>query len=129
MELGKYKLEVKSGIINITPPAPEYYRIAESIANEMAESGTSQWHEVCLKVINILDHSSQRLKSTIIGKVSYGTGFFPVRQESIKGRKFNEAKAYVDGYTDAVNQFKSMFESVENSLIQTLNDVLPCRTA
>ena len=129
MELGKYKLEVKSGIINITPPAPEYYRIAESIANEMAESGTSQWHEVCLKVINILDNSSQRLKSTIIGKVSYGTGFYPVRQEGISGRKFNEAKAYVDGYTDAVNQFKSMFESVENSLIQTLNDVLPCRTA
>lgn len=128
MKLGKYKLEVKNGIINITPPATEYYQIAESVANELAESGTSQWHEVCLKVINILDHHSQYLKSKIVGKVSYGTGFFPISQEAVKWRKFDETKAYVEGYREAVNQFNSIFESVEGSLIQALNDVLPSHT-
>lgn len=129
MEIGKYKLEVKNGIINITPSAPEYYSIAEMIANDIAESGTSQWYEVCLKVINHLDYHSTALKSKIVGKVSYGMGFYPVRHENVKGRKFEEAKAYIDGYTDAVNQFKSIFENSEISLIQALNDILPCRTA
>jgi len=129
MEIGKYKLEVKNGIINITPSAPEYYSIAEMIANDVAESGTSLWHEICLKVINHLDYHSKFLKSKIVGKVSYGTGFYPVSLETVKGRKFEEAKAYVDGYTDAVNQFKSIFENAENSLIESLNEVLPCRTA
>jgi hypothetical protein len=125
MEIGKYKLEVKDGIIKITPSVPEYYQIAESIANEIAESGTNEWRKICLNVINDLDYHSQGLKSKIVGKVSYGTGFYPPSQETVKGRKFEEAKAYIDGYTDAVNQFKSLFESSENHLIQVLNEVLP----
>jgi hypothetical protein len=110
MEIGKYKLEVKDGFITITPPPSEYYRIAESIANELAKSGTTEWHEICLKVINKLDYHSQFIKSKIVGKVSYGTGFFAMNLETVKNRTFQESKAYVDGYADAVNQFKQTFE-------------------
>lgn len=127
MEIGKYKLEVKNGIINITPSAPEYYQIAESLANEFAESGTNEWNELCLKVINILNDNSKSIKSKIVGSVSYGSGFYPISQETVKGRKFEEAKAFVEGYTEAVNNFKSIFETSEKSLIQVLNNVLPSR--
>lgn len=125
MEKEKYKLEVKNGIINITPSAPEYYQIAESIANELAESGTNKWREICLVIINILDNNSKSLKSKIVGKVSYGCHFYPISQEIVKGKKFEEAKAYVEGYTEAVNQFKSIFENSEKSLIETLDNILP----
>ena len=123
----KYKLEVKDGIIKIAPPAPEYYPIAESIANDLAKSGTTEWHEVCLKVINKLDYHSQFIKSKIVGKVSYGTGFYPIGLEIVKNRTFQESKAYVDGYADAVNQFKQTFEHNERTLIDVLDELLPCR--
>lgn len=125
MEKEKYKLEVKNGIINITPSAPEYYQIAESIANELAESGTNKWREICLIIINILDNNSKSLKSKIVGKVSYGCQFYPISQEIVKGKKFEEARSYVEGYTEAVNQFKSIFENSEKSLIETLDNILP----
>lgn len=125
MEIGNYKLEVENGCIKITPEAPAYYQIAESVANKLAESGTTQWHKICLEVICLLDYHSKSIKSEIVGKVSYGESFYTVNLETVKGRKFDEAKAYIDGYTDAVNQFKSMFEYVELSLIETLNQVLP----
>lgn len=125
MKIGKYTLAVKEGIIITTPKVPAYYSIAESMANEVAESGTTEWHEACLKLMNILDTHSKFIKSQIVGNVSYGTGFYPPGQESIKNRKFEEAKAYVDGYTDAVNQFKSYFEENENTLIRVLDEVLP----
>jgi hypothetical protein len=127
MKIEKYKLEVKDGLITITPPAPEYYQIAESIANELAKSGTTEWHEICLKVINQLDYHSQFIKSKIVGKVSYGSGFFPKGLETVKNRPFQEAKAYYDGYSDAVNQFKLTFEHNEGTLIDVLDELLPCR--
>ena len=136
LKMEKYKLEVKDGIINITPPAPEYYQIAESIANELAKSGTTEWHEVCLKVINKLDYHSQFIKSKIIGKVSYGTGFYQRGLESVKNRTFQEAKAYCDGFSAkaycdgfsaAVSQFKQTFEHNERILEKVLDELLPCR--
>jgi len=129
MEIGKYKLEVKDGIIKITPEAPFYYGVAESIANEIAESGTSEWHEVCLKVINELDSHSKYLKSLILQNVQFGAGFYPVSQETIKGRKFEEAKAYVEGYTEAVNHFRPLFSHSENNLKGVLEKLLPSHTA
>jgi hypothetical protein len=127
MEIEKYKLEVKDGFITITPPADEYYAIAESIANELAKCATTEWHEICLKVINKLDYHSQFIKSKIVGTVSYGSGFFPKGLETVKNRKFEEAKAYIDGYADAVAQFKKYFEYNEETLIDVLDELLPCR--
>jgi hypothetical protein len=127
MIIGKYKLEVKDGFITITPPANEYYAIAESIANELAKSGTTEWHEICLKVINKLDYHSQFIKSKIVGTVSYGSGFFPKGLETVKNRTFQEAKAYCDGYADAVHQFKQTFENNEGTLIDVLDELMPCR--
>ena len=127
MEIGKYKLEVIDGIINITPSAPEYYRIAESIANELSEGGTTYWREICLKVINILNDKSQLIKSKIVGEVSYGSGFYPISLETVKGRKFEESKAFVEGYSQAVEHFRTLFECSEESLIQTLDNILPSR--
>lgn len=125
MKIGKYTLEVNDGIIKITPSAPMYYQIAESIANEVAKSGTTEWHEACLKVINVLDEHSKYLKAQILQNVNYGSGFYPVSQEIIKGRKFEEAKAYVDGYTDAVNNFKPLFSYSEDNLKNVLEKLLP----
>jgi hypothetical protein len=125
MERGKYKLEVNNGVINITPLAPVYYQIAEDIANQLCHSGSNEWNKVCLIVINALDSNSKSIKSKIVGKTSYGSGFYPPSLESVKNRNFEQAKAYVDGYTDAVNQFKSIFETSENMLIQVLNEILP----
>lgn len=127
MVIEQYKLEIKDGIISITPPAPEYYPIAESIANELAKSGTTEWHEVCLKVINKLDYHSQFIKSKIVGKVSYGSGFYQRGLETVKNRTFQESKAYVEGYADAVNQFKQTFDQNERTLIGVLDELLPCR--
>lgn len=43
----------------------------------------------------------------------------------VEGKNFEEAKAYVEGYAEAVNHFKSIFENSEKSLIEVLDDILP----
>jgi hypothetical protein len=125
MKKGKFNLEIEGGRIKITPTANEYYSIAENIANQIAESGTEKWHETCLIVINALGDSAKHIKSNILGKVTYSTGFYPVSIEQVKGRNFEQAKSYVAGYKDAVQQFEQLFESADASFENALNQVLP----
>lgn len=130
MQIGKYTLTVDNrGIINVTPKADLYFSVGADVANSMAESGTTEWHEICLKIMNALHMNAPMIKSKVFQEMSSMMTTVKIGQEEgrlkseLKG--FDEVRAFTNGYNMGVEQSMTFVKSLQESLHQSLNNILP----
>ena len=105
-----------------------HFDLGCEVANKLAESATDEWYKLCLCVMDTVFEYSKIIKNDVISKMSYGH-YFPKQLEEINlqktGFSFEEAKAYIKGYSDAVCAFKDNFNVVDEQFRHCLDEVFP----
>ncbi len=124
-----------NGMINYIPK-PEFgmkkekfcvhFALGCNVANSTTESCTEEWYGVCLAVMDGLVDISEGLKHEVTKRLSYGA-YFPKSLESVHkgGISFKEAVSHVNGYAEAVNDFKEIFETTDSMFRRCLNETFP----
>ena len=105
-----------------------HFDLGCSVANKLADPATDEWYKLCLSVMDAIYEHSEDIKSEVMQHMRYGN-YFPKHLEEMHkpktGYSFDEAKAYVKGYADAVVAFKENFDAVDASFRYSLDKVFP----
>ncbi len=121
-----FELNIENGIIKHYPEAIEYYQVGEKAANRLAECGTNEWGQICLSVMDSMAEQAESIKHRIISNVDFW--IYPKTLEEIKDRKFEQAKHYVEGYSDAIESFSDSFRNMDKSIEHAIGKALPTIT-
>lgn len=112
--MSKYSLSIENGEVIVTPPAPQYFSVAKSVADEFATFGSVEWEEIFLSILEQLDHHSEVIKeaSTRHQECHLNLCECTLEEEEAKD-PYVQVSAYVQGYADATQAF---IKSLENHL-------------